>query len=59
MIDGVSCGSPSYAINPQVVQPQGAGTETVEEQATIEAAAPVQAEGVAIQASQSLLDFYA
>jgi len=46
-------------MKPPAIQTQGAGAEAAEIQAAPEVAAPVQAEGAAIQASQSLLDVYA
>jgi len=59
MIDCVSCGSLSHAMNAQVIQAQGAATEVAEKQATPEATAFVPTQGAAVQASQSLLAVYA
>ena len=59
MINCESCGSLSYAINAQVILAQGAATEVAAKQTVPKAAASMQTQGVAVQASQSRLDVFA
>jgi hypothetical protein len=59
MINCESCGSLPYAMNAQVILAQGAATEVAERQVAPEVAASIQAQGAAVQASQSRLDVFA